>query len=286
MKAAVKRYLLLAMGSLIVSFGLAAFLVPHKIVAGGTTGLATILYHITGFPIGLLVLALDIPLLLWAIHEMGWRLGANTLFSTGLIAIFLQLFSTYFPDPLTPDPLLSTLYGGGLCGLGLGLTFRLRGTTGGTDLLAAIINHRSGLGLGSSLFIVDGIVIALSGLIFDFSLLLYGLIAIFLSSQAIDWVQSGLSRAKVVFIISTAPERLREKILDDLGRGVTLLYGEGGYNRVSRPILLAVVGQGEISALKSLVHREDDRAFVIVSPAAEVLGEGFKLSQSDFVTKK
>ncbi len=277
MKLWLKKYALLALGSLIVSFGLAAFLVPHKIVAGGTTGLATILYHLTGLPIGLLVLCLDIPLLLWAIHEIGWRLGANTLFSTGLIAFFLQLFAHFFPVPLAPDPLLSTLYGGGLCGLGLGITFRLKGTTGGTDLLAAIINHRSGLGLGSSLFIVDGIIIAASGLIFDFSLLLYGLIAVLLSSQAIDWVQSGLSRTKAVFIISAVPEALRELILHDLGRGVTLLYGEGGYSRRERPILLAVVGQGEVSRLKSLVHQIDDRAFVIVSPAAEVLGEGFKL---------
>ncbi len=271
-----RRYLLLALGSLTVSFGLAAFLVPHKIVAGGTTGLATILYHLTGFPIGLLVLGLDVPLLLWAIREMGWHIGANTLYSTALVAIFLQTFQALFPQALTADPLLATLYGGGLCGLGLGLTFRLKGTTGGTDLLAAIINHRSGLGLGSSLFIVDGIVIALSGLIFDFSLMLYGLIAIFLSSQAIDWVQSGLSRAKAVFIVCGDPERLREKILADLGRGVTLLQGEGGYSRAPKPVLLTVVGQGEISALKSIVQNADANAFVIVSPAAEVLGEGFK----------
>lgn len=277
MSAAVRRYFILALGSLLVAFGLAGFLVPHKIVAGGTTGLATIVYHLTGLPIGLLVLGFDIPLLIWAIRELGWRLGANTIYSTLLISAFLQLFQSLLPGALAPDPLLSTLYGGALSGLGLGLTFRWKGTTGGTDLLAAIINHRTGLGLGSSLFVVDGIVIALSGLIFDFSLLLYGFIAVFLSSQAIDWVQSGIGRTKTVFIISTVPELLREKILRDLGRGVTLLQGEGGYSRSTRPVLLTVVGQGEISALKALVHAEDKAAFVIVSPATEVLGEGFKL---------
>lgn len=262
-------------GSAITAFGLAGFLVPHRIVAGGTSGLATIFYHLTGLPIGILVIAIDIPLFIWSFSLFGFRFLAKTFAAALLMAFFLQIFNFLFSAPFSPDPLLSALYGGLITGLGMGLIFRFGATSGGTDLAAAICRHYFGWKLGTGLFLADGLVIALSGIIFDVNLILYGILAVFICTRIVDFVQEGTSSAKGVFIISDKAGDIKNVLYDNIPRGITIIKAKGGYKGLDKDILFSVILPAELSSLRSVVNEVDPTAFVVVVHAAEALGEGF-----------
>lgn len=271
----IKDYLGVTLGSFITAFGLSAFLIPNKIAAGGVSGLATVLFYVFGFPVGVSIFVINIPLFLASIKEMGLKFGLKSLYGTFVIAFFVDFFAVYISKPWTSDPLLATIYGGLLSGVGIGIVFRSKGTTGGTDLAAALLHKYLKLSLGYSLLMIDAMVIVLAGVVFDLELALYALIAVFVTGRMIDLVQEGGPYAKAAIIISERFEDISSKILTDLDRGVTVLSGRGGYTGTTRDVLLCVVTQSQVTRLKSLVHEVDPRAFVIVTDVHEVLGEGF-----------
>jgi len=263
-------------GVAVIALGLDMFLVPNKIAAGGTSGVATILHYLLHTPVGITMLALDVPLYALGIYKLGWAFGLRSLYGSVALAVMVDVFSLYVPVP-TQDPLLDSLFGGVLVGLGLGLVFLFRGTTGGTDLAAAIMRTYTDINIGQLLFLLDGIVVVAAGVVFhSWELSLYALISIFVATRVIDAVQEGISYTKAFFIISDHTDIIADKILKDLDRGATALKGRGLYTGTDREVILSVVNRSEVSRLKDIVYQVDPRAFIIVADVREVLGEGFK----------
>lgn len=251
---------------------------PNQIVTGGLTGIGILIEYITGVPISITTLLLNVPLFI-----AGWRIlggqafGLKTLFGFVFLAGAIQATTVMRNHPLTHEPLLACIYGGLLLGAGIGIVFRGRGSTGGTDLLARIVQNFTGISPGALLLVIDGLIIASAAVMFSVDRILYALVSLFVTSKTIDFVQEGFARSKVAYIISPHHDEIRSEILNTLDRGVTKLQAVGGYTGENRQVLLCVVSQSEVTRLKDLVRSIDHGAFVIVSDAHEVLGEGFRL---------
>ncbi|OIQ58727.1 hypothetical protein MOTE_17190 [Moorella thermoacetica] len=268
-------YLGITAGTLATALGLVLFLVPNRIAAGGVSGLATVLHYVFGWPVGLTMLVLNIPLFLAGLKVLGLEFGLKTLYGTIILSAFTDTLAFWLHAP-TSNTLLASLYGGLLSGVGMGIVFRSGGSTGGTDLAALLFRHYLHISAGMGLLMVDALVISLAGLVFNVELALYALVALFLTSRAIDAIQEGGGYARAALIISDKAEEIARRVLAELDRGVTGLAGRGFYTRREREVLLVVVQRAEVSRLKDLVASIDPEAFVIVSNVHEVLGEGFQ----------
>lgn len=274
-RSSLVNYAGIAAGAIITAAGLDLFLIPNKIAAGGVSGLATVIHYVAHIPVGATMLALNIPLFLFSIKKLGLRFGLNTLFGAVVLSVAIDVIAR-FTTVITQDIFLSTLYGGVVCGLGMGVVFKYHGTTAGTDLAAKLINRFTGLSVGQSLLAVDFFVITSAGIIFkSFELAMYALISLFVTSKVIDLVQEGRSDTKAFFIISSKPAEVARTIMQDMERGVTFLQGKGGYTETERDVLFCVVTSAELSTMKKIIHDTDAQAFVIVADTTEVLGEGF-----------
>lgn len=266
-------------GVTVTALALDWFLVPNRIAAGGVSGIATVLHFaLKGrIPVGLTMLVLNIPLFWASVRTFGGRFGAKTLFGTIVLSLMVDLLAVFIRAPLTDNLLLAALYGGVGAGLGMGLTFRFNGTTGGTDLGARLLNHFTSLSVGRALMIIDAGVIVLAGIVFEQAdLALYALITVFITSKAIDTLLEGPDFAKAAFIITGRADELVEAVFANLGRGVTALEGRGAFTGQNRQVLLCVVGRSEQNRLRETIGAVDPQAFVIFTAAHEVLGEGFK----------
>ena len=271
-----KDYLGVTLGVILTAIALDAFLVPAKIAAGGLSGVATILYHMFQWPVGLVMLVLNIPLFIWSILRLGWRYTVNSIFGTVALSVFVDLLVPYIPV-VTEDLLLASLYGGVLMGIGLGIVFRFNSTTGGTELLAAILRTYVGINIGQLLFIIDGLVVVWAGLVFrSAELAMYALITIFLASWIIDLVIEGFSSAKAFMIITKRADAISQAIIGELDRSATSWKAKGMYSGREQEVLISVVGRAEVTRLKKIVKEEDPTAFIILADVHEVLGEGFK----------
>ncbi len=263
------------LGVVLTAIALDIFLIPNKIAAGGVSGLATVVYHLFHIPVGLTMLLLNVPLFLASVKYLGMSFGFKTIIGAISLSFFVDLLSPYLPV-ITQDALLASIYGGALSGVGMGITFRFGGSTGGTDLAARLVNHLFGTSVGQALLINDFVVIALAGVFFNAELALYALICLFVTSKVIDLIQEGLDYAKAAFIISDKIDEIADAVLNGLQRGATSLKGEGMYTRKERNILLCIVTRSELVKLKSIVKEIDPKAFVMIAEVHEVLGEGFK----------
>lgn len=269
-------YLGITVGSFLTAIGLIVFLIPNKIAAGGVSGIVTVIYHIFGLQPGLMMFVINIPLFIIGIKVLGKRIGFRTLYGIIVLSLSIDLLNPYVPI-LTHDPLLASLYGGGILGLGLGIVFKSRGTTGGTDLMAALLNRFFPVfSIGQGLLLIDALVVALAGIIFNAEVALYAVISLIVSTKVIDLVQEGFNLAKATLIISNKSDQIKDDILDKMKRGVTTLQGKGGYTGQNKNVLLVIVSRAEVSRLKNLVLLIDPHAFVIITEVHEVMGEGFK----------
>ena len=273
-----KDYLLILLGAFLQALSMRLFLVPASLVSGGISGIAQILHYSLGWPIGLVVLLGNIPLFI-----IGWRyLGGprftlRTLFSIVVFSIFTDvLIAITGSDPITNDILLNTLYGGILLGVGLGIVYLGRGTSGGTDILGRILNQRLGMSISMAYLLTDSFAVILAGFFFGWEKALYGLIMIFLSGVAADTASQGASIIRTAFIITDETEKVVSSIQQQLDRGSTVISAKGGYTGKDRPIVYCVVTAAEVIRLKSIVHEADPDAFMVVGQANEALGEGFK----------
>ncbi|MFW6238571.1 MAG: YitT family protein [Halanaerobiales bacterium] len=275
-KAGLINYALILVGTLITAVGLVLFLVPGRIASGGVSGLAIIIFHLFEVPVGLTILLFNIPLMLLAIKALGRHVGLKTMFGIIFLSFFVEILTPLL-SPITGDPLLIAVYGGVLAGFGMGLIFRAGGTTGGTDLIASLINYYiPHISLGQGLFIADALVVSLAGFVFSPERALYAALSIFVVSRLIDFVQEGFNFSKAILIVSEKADLLLEKILEEMDRGATIFNGQGGYSGEDKKILLVTVNRSELARLKGLIYRTDSGAFVILMEAHEVLGEGFK----------
>lgn len=274
-----KVYSMILIGTFIMAAGFVFFISPYKLAPGGVYGIAIILHHLFGLPIGIVGLALDIPLTLIGLKVLGPRFGAKTVvgfISTSLWISLLEL--TWGYEPLVADaPLLSSIYGGALIGIGLGFVFKSKATSGGTDIIAMILAKYTKLPVGQLLIVVDSVIV-LGGLIAfnDWMIPLLSWLVIFLTGKIIDAIVEGVGYDKSVIIISEKHDLIRNKILNDLKRGGTYLKGKGMYMGADKEIILTVVNRREVVLLKHFIGKVDPNAFVMVSDANEIMGDGFK----------
>ena len=251
---------------------------PNNIAFGGITGLAQIVNHlIPAVPIGVTVIVLNLPLFLLGWRLLGGRMLLGSLYAMALSSLFIDLFSSLW-DWQPMNPMLGCIFGGLILGVALGLVFQQDATTGGTDLAARLLKLRlAWLPMGKLLMAVDLVVIVLVALAFRaLDTMLYGLVALYISSIAMDGVLYGLDNAKVAYIVSERNGEISRAIVEQLERGVTILQGQGAYTGADRKVLLCAFKQREIASIKNLVKQIDPDAFLIVCPAHEVLGEGFR----------
>lgn len=270
-----KEYLFISAGSLICALGISLFLAPHAIVSGGVSGIAIIINEFTGFPIGVAVLLMNIPLFFAGAIFLGKSFGIKSLYGAFIFSLFLDATAT--DVILTQNILMSSLFGGTLLGIGFGLIFLTGATTGGTDILAALANKIiPAIDLGKWFFIFDIIIIS-AGTVFlrDTELLLSGVVALFLNSWVLDYVISGFNVSKLVYIISDQSEQIAAEIMKTLERGVTGIKSVGMYTRGERTMLMCIVKKFELQKLEKIVESTDPHAFIILTQAHQVKGEGF-----------
>ena len=269
----VLSYCQIILGCVIGGAAYPMFLTPNNIAPGGLTGVAIILNYLFTLPVGTVSLLMNIPLFIIGFRSIGKSFAFRSLIATVLFSLAIDILPL---KPVTSDPLLATLYGGVLLGIGLGLILRGGATTGGTDMVARMVHHRLPfMSVGSFLFALDCAVVLATGIIMGTSEALYALIAIFLSSKVIDAVMIGLSGSKSCFIVSHAWEKIMGRIMSEMERGVTQLEARGGYTGEKRPTLLCVISRTEVMTLKRIVREEDENAFMIIVDAHEAIGEGF-----------
>jgi uncharacterized membrane-anchored protein YitT (DUF2179 family) len=281
-------YSLIVIGSIILAAGFVFFISPYKIVPGGVYGIAIVIHYMTegvfswapsGLPIGLMGLIMNIPLTIIGIRILGPRFGVKTVVGFVLTSVFMDLITFFFGEaPLVAgDALLSSIFGGVLVGLGLGLIFKSKATSGGSDIVAMILAKYTKMPLGQLMIYVDSVIVLIGLVVFaDWKIPLYSWIVIYVTGKTIDIVLQGMSVDKTLFIISDKFVEIRDRIINDLHRGGTYIPGKGMYNGSDKTIIFTVVNRREMALLEEYIHEIDPKAFLTVLEANEILGEGFK----------
>lgn len=273
-RESIVEYVYVIVGAAIIAIGFNVFLLPNQVASGGVSGISTILHGLFGWNPGIVQYAFNIPLFIAGVLLLGKKFGIKSFIGTITLPFIVLLTNSW--EPWTDNSLLGALFGGIVVGLGIGLVFKGNASTGGTDLLAQIITKFTGLSLGTSVLLIDGIIAISAAVVFDLEKGLYSLIGLYVTTKTIDIIQLGFSQSKMVYIITVKQDEVRQAIYDEINRGVTKLQAIGGYTGEARPVLMVVVYQTEFTKLKQLIKSVDPSAFVIVSDAYEVLGEGFK----------
>ncbi len=278
-------YSLIIIGAFIMAAGFVLFITPHMIVPGGVYGISIVLHHMFGFPVGLTALVFDIPLTLIGIKVLGPRFGIKTVVGFVFTAFFVDSLTYLYGDaPLIPDDvLLSAIYGGILVGVGLGLIFKSKATSGGSDIVAMIISKYTKLPIGQLLILVDSTIVLFGLLSFgDWNVPLYSLITIYVAGRVVDMILQGVSYDKSLFIVSKKPSKIKEKIITDLNRGGTIFNGKGLYNDEDKEVIYTVLNRREVEIIQDYIHQIDPNAFMVVNNANEILGNGFKSLKEKF----
>jgi len=273
-----KDYFYMCLGVILCSVSYSFFLVPAKINTGGISGISIVLHHLFKTPFGLVLFVLNIPLLIVGTRMFGRMFGVRTMIAVAVISVLSDLFSYKLPMFIynNNNPILSAVYGGVFLGLGLGLIFKGKGSTGGSDIIGRIMSKYSNLSVGYAIFIIDSIIITISRLIFrNYELILYSFITLFLSSKVIDIVLEGRDYANGVFIFTTKPQEISDAVMEKLRRGVSGFNGVGMFMKEEKLVLYVVVSRREISAVASIAEEIDKQAFIVVSNVYEVMGKGF-----------
>ncbi|WP_372949394.1 YitT family protein [Mariniphaga sp.] len=282
-------YTLILFGSFILAAGFVYFVTPHKIVPGGVYGIAIVVHYLTqgvfsfwpdGIPIGLFGLVLNIPLTIAGIKILGPRFGIKTIIGFVLTSVFIDGITYLRPDgntPLVDDVLLSSVFAGVLIGIGLGLIFKSRATSGGSDIIAMIIAKYTNLQLGKLMIYVDSVIVFTGLIAFrDWHIPLYSWVVIYITGRAIDMILEGSDYNKALLIVSKKHQDIKNKILVDLERGGTYLRGEGMFTGEEKHIIYTVVSRREVAVLQEYIGTIDPDAFITVMDAREILGEGFQ----------
>ncbi|MDR0605671.1 MAG: YitT family protein [Bacteroidales bacterium] len=279
-KRHISEYAMILIGSFIMAVGFVVFISPFRLAPGGVYGIAITLHYLTGaLPIGVFALCLDIPLFLIGTWILGPKFGAKTLVGIFSLSGFTTLLEKFYGyEPLvTEDYFLASVFGGVLLGIGLGLVFKSRATSGGTDIVAMIINKYNKIPVGRLLIYIDTVVVFVGLIAFqDWRIPLYSWVTIFITGKIIDMIIEGIGSDKAVYIISDHYDEIRNKIINEMNRGGTYLCGEGMYNGTEKKIIYTIVDRKELILLQKYVHEIDPKAFMTVVDSTETLGEGFR----------
>lgn len=274
----VRDFFLILLGGFIQALALRLFLLPADLISGGVSGIAQLIHHFTKTPIGLMVLLGNIPLFVLGWRYLGGpRFALRTILAILSFSIFTDVLVYFLPsNGVTTDIFLDSLFGGLLMGVGLGIVYRGRGTSGGSDILGRILNAKFGIQITHSYLITDSLIVLSAGLVFGWEKALYALVMIYVSGLSAEVVSQGVSLVRTAFIISDQVEKVAEGIVKELERSATMLPGVGAYTGESRKVLYCVITTSEVNRLKAIVHEIDPKAFMVIGDAHEALGEGFK----------
>lgn len=295
-------YFFITLGAAFMALGISVFLVDAKVVPGGASGLSMAIHYLSGnvIPVGIMIWVINVPLYIWGLKELGKNFGWKTFYAFTASSLMIDLFRGDLPglgfirlqdspaikDLINNDFLFLILLGAVFMGLGLGLVFKFKGTTAGSDIVAAIMQKRFGIKPGQAIMIIDFFVIALAGVVIHMkglspdkpalSLTLYALFLLYISSKIVDLVIDGFDYARVVHINSLKYQEIADAIMNDLSRGATAYKTRGLYRNEEREVIATVVTYKELGKLMEIIRDIDEDAFVTISNVHEVLGEGFR----------
>jgi uncharacterized membrane-anchored protein YitT (DUF2179 family) len=276
----VTEYLLITVGAAAQGIGLRLFLVPADLASGGVSGIAQLVNHYTAWPIGLMIFVVNVPLFL-----VGWRFlgGRRFALRSGLAVAVFSIVTDLIPQwnmlpvqGITDDIFLNSLYGAVVGGIGYGLVYRGRATSGGSDVLARILSHYRGIPMSQSYLSVDAAVILAAGFVFGWKEALYALVSLYVSGIVAETILEGRGTVRTALIVTAEAKLIADRVLQEMERGVTFLQGKGAYTGHLRPVIYCVVTRSELAQLKAIVREADPEAFIVIGQAHEALGEGFK----------
>lgn len=272
----VQSYLMITLASLAYAAGISLFLDPNDLAPGGITGIAILIGRLTGAGTGMLILLLNIPLLILGAWKFGWKFILSTFYAIFAISVATDVLAPV--GALTREPMLAAVAGGTLVAAALGVVFRAGATTGGMDIVIKVLRLKfPHMRTGSLFMITDVMIASLSGFVFgNLEVVLFALIAIFVMSRVLDMVLYGMDEAKLLYIISDNPERIAGRILGEIDIGVTYLQGKGAYSSQKKQVIMCVTKKQQAPGIEVIVKEEDPHAFMIVTSASEIYGEGYK----------
>lgn len=269
-----QRIIMVILGACIMAIGLELFLVPNRILDGGIVGISIIISHLTALPLGIFIFLLNIPFIFLGYKQIGKTFALST--ALGITTLSSVTIILHHLEPFTEDLLLSTVFGGIVLGIGVGLVIRYGGSLDGTEILAILFNKKLPFSVGEFIMFFNLIIFCVAGFVFTWEQAMYSGIAYFIAYKMIDIVIQGLDESKAVYIISDEHDEIGRAIMDRLGRGVTYLIGEGAYTGDSKKVIFTVITRLEESKLTSIVGELDDNAFLAIGNIAEVRGGRFK----------
>ncbi len=270
----IQRYIILFIGSVIYAAGLEIFLVPNNVIDGGVVGLAIMASHLTGLPLGIFLIIINIPFIYLGYKQIGKTFTLSTIFSIIILSYFTKMF---LPIPgFTDDLFLASIFGGIIIGIGVGLIVRYGGSLDGSEIVAILMDKQSSFSVGEIVMIINLFILSGAGLVFGWDRAMYSLVTYFIASKVIDIVIEGLDESKAVIIVSDHSASIAEALMARLGRGVTILHGEGAYKGDEKHILYTVITRLEMAKFKSLVSEIDEDAFITINDVHDVMGGTFK----------
>ncbi|MPM71441.1 hypothetical protein SDC9_118406 [bioreactor metagenome] len=271
---AIKKYIMLLIGSIVAAVGLEIFLVPNNIIDGGIVGISIMASHLTGISLSTFLVLLNIPFLYLGYKQIGKTFAISTLFSIISLSYWVDFFHPI--AELTNDLFLAAIFGGIIVGIGVGLIIRYGGSLDGTEIVAIILDKRTGFSVGEIIMFFNLFILSSAGLVFSWDKAMYSLVAYFIAYKVIDITIEGLDESKAVMIVSDYPDEIADALMARLGRGVTILHGEGGYTKDRKNVLYSVITRLELAKLKAIVDEKDENAFITVNDVHEVMGGRFK----------
>ena len=269
-KQQIRRYVFMFIGSILAALGLEVFLVPNQIIDGGVVGISIMASHLTSWPLGMFIFILNLPFIYLGYLQIGKSFAISTLFSLASLSLWV---SVLVPIPgFTNDVFLASIFGGIILGIGVGLIIRYGGSLDGTEIVAIILDKRTGFSVGEIVMFFNIFIIGSAGLVFSWDKAMYSLVAYFIAYKLIDITIEGLDESKGVMIVSDHPHEIAEVLMARLGRGVTILHGQGAYTGESKQVLYSVITRLEIAKLKTIIKEIDENAFVIINEVHDVMG--------------
>lgn len=280
------RYFKILIGSLIAGLGYSTFIIPAKLLASGLSGIAVIVYYLIDLPIGLQLIVYNIPIVYLAYRVFGKLYAVDTIIGTVMLSIAIDTTSFIGNYHIVEDPILNSVFGGVLVGIGCGIVFRANSNGGGFDVLGAVIKKYYSLDLGTVVFGFNLIIILVGIVLFNVSIGLYTLINMYIVGEITNKVVAGFNRKKLIIIVSPFAELMAGSIMQYLGRGVTFMHGEGAYSRKDRKVIFVVVSLTQVSKIKLIASAIDPTAFMIITDTSEVTGHGFTIKNPKEITIK
>lgn len=272
-----RSYFFITLGLLINAFGWVAFLIPAEIVGGGVSGLATIIYYTTGFPVGFSVLIINSGLVLLGIRILGAKFGLASVFGIVTISAFFLLLPFIITEPIVNDRFMAALIGGGICGVGIGLAFVHGGNSGGTDIIALIINKYRNISPGRVILYFDVLIIASAYFIsFNLETVVYGYVVMGVFAYTLDLLLDGAKQSYQLTVMSAKAEEIADRITQNVGRGVTMIQGTGWYTQKSVKVLIIIIRKKDVSQVLHILKQTDENAFTTQAKVSAVFGTGFE----------